>query len=360
MQENSVNMYEDIIDSFMGGVVYIDLSARLLVFSQGAERISGFSRKMALKRPLQEVFHRDSWFTAIMEETLSGERTYTEHKGVIHRSFAAPLSVTVTTGVVFSKDGSVAGALAFIRTPGAGARALEGLSPQGDGLSGMSFFAARLVHEIRNPLGGIRAAAQLLSRKTSERGLTGYTDIIIRETDRLDTMLKEVAAFTAPRRDVNKEINIHRLLDSVILLILGDNHGVIVQKEYDPSLPHVSGDDGALVQVFLNLLKNAAEAVREDGRITVVTRIMTDFYMSGGSRRAARMVSVEITDNGCGITEQDMEKVFTPFFTTKQGGSGLGMALSLKIVRDQGGYLKIESREGEGTRVRVLLPVAHL
>lgn len=358
MSMNSINMYEDILDSFMGGVVYIDLSTRILVYSQGAERVSGFSRKMALNRPLKEVFHRDLWFSSLLDETLSGERTYTEHRGVIHRTFAAPISVTVTTGLVSSKDGSVAGALAFIRTPGSGARALEGLSPEGEGLSGMTFFAAALVHEIRNPLGGIRGAAQLLSRKTTETGLTEYTDIIIRETDRLDSMLKEVAAFTAPRRDVNKEINIHRLLDSVILLIFGDSHDVVVRKEYDPSLPPVSGDDAGLMQVFLNLLKNAGEAVSEGGLITVVTRILTDFHMSGASKKAARMVSVEITDNGCGIEDKDMDKVFTPFFTTKQSGSGLGMPLSLKIVRDQGGYLNIESSAGEGTVVRVLLPVA--
>lgn len=359
MHVNSIKMYEDIIDSFMGGVVYIDLSMRILVFNLGAERVSGLSRKLALKRPLQEVFHRDPWFTAILEETLSGEKSYTEHEGSIHRSFAAPVSVSVTTGVVFNSDGKVEGALAVIKTPGLGAMALTGFSPEGEGLSGISFFAARLVHEIRNPLGGIRAAAQLLSRRTTDKGLTNYTDIIIRETDRLDIMLKEVAAFTAPRRDVKKEINIHRLLDSVIFLIFGENSGVSLKKEYDPSLPPVSGDDGALVQVFLNLLKNAGEAVGEDGRISVVTRILSDFHMYGDSSKAARMVSVEITDNGCGIAAKDMEKIFTPFYTTKKSGSGLGMALSLKIAREQGGYLNIKSTEGSGTRVKVLLPVAY-
>ncbi len=359
MQENSIKMYEDILDSFMGGVVYIDLSMRILVFNLGAERVSGISRKMALNRPLHEVFHRDPWFTDLMKDTLGGERTYTEHEGSIHRTFAAPLAVSLSTGVVFSKDGFVEGALAFLKTPGLGVKALEGFSPQGEKLSGMSFFAAELVHEIRNPLGGIRAAAQLLSRKAGDSVLTDYTDIIIRETDRLDTMLKEVAAFTAPRREVNKEINIHRLLDSVIFLIFGNNSQVIVKKEYDPSLPPLSGDDGALVQVFLNLLKNAAEAIGEDGNISVVTRILTDFHMSGTSKKAARMVSIEITDNGCGIAADDMDKIFTPFFTTKKQGSGLGMALSLKIVREQGGYLNIESTVGVGTRVRVLLPAAY-
>ncbi len=355
MSENSIKMYEDIIDSFMGGVLYIDLTMKIRVFNLGVERVSGVSRKMALGRPLHEVYSRDSWFTAIMEETMSGVKTYTEHEGIFHRTFAAPVPVSVSTGVVFDRDGVAEGALAFIRTLAAGARALDGFSLEGERLSGVSFFASKLVHEIRNPLGGIRAAAQLLSRKTDDSTLNNFTDIIIKETDRLDAMLKEVAAFTAPRREANKEINIHRLLDSVIFLIFADSASCLaVKKEYDPSLPPVSGDDSTLVQVFLNLLKNAGEALGDKGRITVRTRIMTDFHM-----RAARMVSVEIADNGCGITPGDMEKIFTPFFTTKQGGSGLGMALSLKIVREQGGYLNIESTPGEGTVVRVLLPVAN-
>jgi len=357
MSDTSLKMYEDILDSLMGGVIYIDSSMRIEAFNQGAERICGRSRKKAIQRPLEEVFRFDPWFIELMEETLSG-KVFVERRGSLHRTFGEPMSVSTTTGMVYNDDGAVKGALAFIRDLGAGGKSLETLSSHGGMLSGMSFFASRLVHEIRNPLGGIRAAAQLLSKKASEPGLSDYTDIIIRETDRLDGMLMEVAALTRPRSEIKKEINIHRLLDSVVFLITGERSDVNVMREYDPSLPLVCGDESVLTQVFLNLVKNAREAISEGGTIALSTRIITDFHLSGAAGRGPGMAAVEIRDNGCGIAAGDLERIFTPFFTTKPGGSGLGMPLSLKIVKEQGGYLKIESREGEGTRVKVFLPIA--
>jgi len=369
MSDTSLKMYEDILDSLMGGLVYIDLSMRIKAFNQMAERICGRSKKKAIEALLKDVFRFDPWFALLLEKTLRG-KVFIDHPGQLHRTFGEPLSVSITTGLVYDDDGAVKGALAFIRDLGSGGKSLETLSSHGGMLSGMSFFASRLVHEIRNPLGGIRAAAQLLSKKTASPGLSNYTDIIIRETDRLDGMLMEVAALTAPRREVKKEINIHRLLDSVIFLITEERPDITVRREYDPSLPPVSGDESALVQVFLNLVKNAREAIPHEGKgggsICLATRIMTDFHISEavegasaqeGRSRGARMAAVEIRDNGCGIDDPDLEKIFTPFYTTKQGGSGLGMPLSLKIIREQGGYLKIDSTPGRGTRVRVFLPI---
>jgi len=360
MSNTSLRMYEEILDSLMGGLVYIDLSMRIKAFNQGAERICGSSRKKAIDSPLEEIFRFDPWFAELMEQTLSG-KVFIESRGSLHRTFGEPCSVSITTGLVYDDEGAVKGGLAFIRDIASGGKALESLSSKGGMLTGMSFFASRLVHEIRNPLGGVRAAAQLLSKKASLPGLSDYTDIIIRETDRLDGMLMEVAALTRPRSDIRKEINIHRLLDSVVFLITGERPDLTVMREYDPSLPLVSGDDNVLTQVFLNLVKNAREALPEGteggGTITVATRIMTDFHISGVRGRGARMAAVEIRDNGCGIASGDLDNVFTPFFTTKQGGSGLGMPVSLKIVKEQGGYMNIDSTPGKGTRVRVFLPI---
>ncbi len=357
MSDTSLKMYEDILDSLMGGVIYIDLSMRIEAFNQVAERICGRSRKKALKSPLKAVFRFDPWFIELLEETLSG-RVFIEQQGRLHRTFGEPFSVSITTGLVYDDDGAVKGALAFIKDLGSGGKSLESLSSHGGMLSGMSFFASKLVHEIRNPLGGIRAAAQLLSKKAQMPELSNYTDIIIRETDRLDGMLMEVAALTRPRSEIKKDINIHRLLDSVVFLITEERSDVNVRREYDPSLPLVCGDESVLTQVFLNLVKNAREALPDGGTIALSTRIITDFHLSGATGRGPGMAAVEIRDNGCGIAADDLERIFTPFFTTKPGGSGLGMPLSLKIVKEQGGYLKIESREGEGTRVKVFLPIA--
>jgi len=366
MSDTSLKMYEDILDSLMGGLVYVDSSMRIRAFNQMAERICGASRQKAVGSVLADVLRFDPWFTGLMEQTLSG-KVFIEHRERLHRIFGQPLSVSVTTGLVYDDEGEVKGALAFIRDIGSGGKSLEAQSAYGGMLSGMSFFASRLVHEIRNPLGGIRAAAQLLARKADGPGLSDYTDIIIRETDRLDAMLMEVSALTRPRSRDRKEINIHRLLDSVVFLITEERPDITIRREYDPSLPPVYGDEGGLVQVFLNLVKNAREALLDDsgvkGSIRVATSIVTDFHISGAGGdgkgvSGAMMAVVEIGDNGCGMAEDELEKIFTPFYTTKEGGSGLGMPLSLKIVKEQGGYLKIDSTAQEGTRVSVFLPVS--
>jgi two-component system nitrogen regulation sensor histidine kinase GlnL len=185
----------------------------------------------------------------------------------------------------------------------------------------------------------------------------------MREADRLNTILNDMLSFTRPAVLKKKPLNIHRVLDSVIMLMEESGGPPELVKEYDPSIPEVSGDEGQLTQVFLNLAKNACEAVGAEGRVTVVTRMTTDFHLvpggsevTGGRRRM--MASVEVRDNGPGIEPDDLEKIFTPFFTTKGGGSGLGMPISLKIVKEHGGLLRIYSTPGEGTSVMVYLPLA--
>jgi two-component system nitrogen regulation sensor histidine kinase GlnL len=159
------------------------------------------------------------------------------------------------------------------------------------------------------------------------------------------------------------------VLDSVATIIIGgeEDAGFAVIKEYDPSLPDVYGDDGPITQVFLNLVKNARESLApEDGEIRIITRMTTDFHLveeaSGMAhaegKRRGMLASIEVRDNGCGIGTDDLEKIFTPFFTTKTGGSGLGMPITLKIIKEHGGLLRIDSKPGKGTSVRVFLPVA--
>ena len=128
-------------------------------------------------------------------------------------------------------------------------------------------------------------------------------------------------------------------------------------KVYDPSLPQVLGDKEHLIKVFLNLIKNSIEAVDKNGEIMVNTKMLTDFHLVEEGYKGGKMASVEIKDNGCGISKENMEKIFTPFFTTKARGSGLGLALSFRIIKEHGGFFKIDSTTGKGTVVSIFLPI---
>ncbi|MBI5875724.1 MAG: PAS domain-containing sensor histidine kinase, partial [Deltaproteobacteria bacterium] len=299
----------------------------------------------------------------MLEKTLKQGKLFIEHENIISQRMGGGMEamapVGVTTSTVLDANGEIIGAVALLRDLSS-IKSITEESIRKDRLAFLGTFAAGVAHAVKNPLGGIRGAAQLLSRKVKETGLIEYTDIIIREVDRLNRILEEVLDFANPRKINPKPLNIHEVLDTVILLggaMTGEKAAHLI-KSYDPSLPPVVGDKEHLTQVFLNLIKNSIEAVDKTGEIMVNTRILTDFHLVEEGYKAAQMASIEIKDNGCGISKHDMEKLFTPFFTTKAKGSGLGLALSFRIIKEHGGFFRIESDKGKGTVVSIFLPIA--
>ncbi|MFQ5736788.1 MAG: nitrogen regulation protein NR(II) [Thermodesulfobacteriota bacterium] len=350
--------YEDIVENLAEGVVGVDPGMNVTIFNQSSEKMTGRSRALVIGRPASEVFRQDARLVEMLEKTLNEGRLFAEYEEKLHRRFSgAATPVGITTSQVFNEAGEVSGAVALIKDL-SGIKSLEAGSIRKERLAYIGTFAANLAHEIRNPLSGLRGAAQLLSRKVADPALDDYTRVIMKEADRLNLILEGMLDFARPARLKPKRLNIHMVLDSVILLMQeGAPAGAFV-KDYDPSLPDVWGDENQLTQVFLNLVKNAREAIGPGGNVQVNTRIITEFHLAGDGPGRGKMAAIEIKDNGCGIKEEDLEEIFTPFFTTKRQGSGLGMAISLKIIKEHGGLLKIDSAPGEGTTVAVLLPLA--
>jgi two-component system nitrogen regulation sensor histidine kinase GlnL len=350
--------YENIIENLGEGVICVDPSMAVIVFNQSAERMTGLSRAQVLEKPIGKVFTRDLWLVEILEKTVKEQKLFSEYEERLHRRLSEPLPVGVTTSQVFDIEGNITGAVALIKDL-SGIMSLETESLRKERLAYIGTFAMNLAHEVKNPLGGIRGAAQLLSKKIKAEGLADYTDVIIRAVDRLDIIVKEMLDFARPGKIEKRGLNIHKVLDEVVLLLTEGHKGPTLVKEYDPSLPPVLGDEDKLTQVLLNLIKNAREAVGEkEGEVRLITRMVTDFHLVEEGSKEAKLATVEIRDTGCGIPPENLEKVFTPFFTTKPGGSGLGMAISYRIIKEHGGFLTIDSKPGEGTRVDVYLPTA--
>jgi two-component system nitrogen regulation sensor histidine kinase GlnL len=230
-----------------------------------------------------------------------------------------------------------------------------------DRLATMGTLAAGLAHEIRNPLGGIKGAAQLLRRSLDGPSqLREYTDIMIREVDRVNQLIEQLLDLSGPARLTLAPINIHQLLDDVLLLegqtVNAEN--TAIRKIFDPSLPPIRGDRARLTQVFLNIVKNAFQAMERGGTLTITTRLETDFHIREQGTARNRLIWVDIADEGTGIREADLPHIFSPFFTTKNNGSGLGLATSYGIVKEHGGLIRVESQEGKGTVFKVSLVVA--
>lgn len=221
--------------------------------------------------------------------------------------------------------------------------------------------ASMLAHEIKNPLAGIRGAAQLI-----EPNLAGEDRALARlirdETDRIRDLVDQMEVFSDERPPERKPVNIHAVLEHVrAVTVAGLGRPITIKEDYDPSLPPVAGSRDQLVQVFMNLFKNAVEAIEgggEGGEIQLSTAFRPGVRLTipASGERVSLPLAVTIRDTGPGVPDDVRPHIFEPFVTTKPGGKGLGLALVAKTVRDHGGIIECEPNE-RGTTFRVLLPM---
>jgi two-component system nitrogen regulation sensor histidine kinase GlnL len=212
-----------------------------------------------------------------------------------------------------------------------------------------------LAHEIKNPLGGIRGAAQLLETELDSAGLREYTQVIIKEADRLQALVDRLLEPHRHPRAV-ADVNIHEVCERVRSVVLAEHPmGLRIERDYDASMPELRGDKAQLIQVVLNLVRNAAQALRGQGRIVLKTRVARQVTLAKQRHRLA--LELHVIDNGPGIPEAIRDRIFHPLVSGREGGSGLGLSLAQSFVQQHGGLIECESRPGR-TDFRILLPLS--
>ena len=352
-----------LIDSLPNPVFCLDGDDFIIDANQASERFFGLSRNLLVRKKVRDVVTPDSPLLALVGQVRERGAGITEHgmEVVTPRNiteyksgerlldiYASPLASAPHVLMVVIQERAIADKMTRQLTHRGAARSVSAM-------------AAILAHEIKNPLSGIRGAAQLLENP-DDPGSSELTALIRDEVDRIVRLVERFEVFSENAPAPTAPINIHEVLDHVQRLAMsGFARNIRFVAEFDPSLPAVHGNRDQLVQVLLNLVKNAAEAIGPEtlgGEIILSTAYRPGIRVTipTSGERTSLPLEVCVIDNGPGIPEALIEHLFEPFMTTKSYGSGLGLATVAKIVSDHGGVIECD-RDKRGTRFRILLPV---
>ncbi|MEQ1810773.1 MAG: ATP-binding protein [Terricaulis sp.] len=333
------------LEALPAPVLGIDAGERIrFVNAAAAELLAGVGRGL-LGRRLDEIFGADAPIIALVRRTLAGASGVAEADvALVGPGFA--LGHASVAAAPVGENGYIA--LVLTRPPRARAAPAAAASSA----------ARTLAHEVRNPLAGIRAAAQLISR-ADDPDSAALAKLIVDEVDRvrrLTDRIDPLGAVDAPRFD---RFNIHEALDRVRKLIGSSAPDVMIRERYDPSLPQVRGDLDQLIQALLNIAKNAAEAVADQdyGEIAISTSYRSGVkFRSAASGAARAQLEVQIIDNGPGLHSDVADRLFEAFATTKRDGMGLGLTVAADIIARHDGRIEVESQPGR-TAFKILLPI---
>lgn len=343
--------HKEIFDALPESIIIVDKDFTVLEMNDFAESTFRMSREKAYGK------HSSTFMPVEIEEValMAMEESRTIFGDEINPALRGGerIAIQPVATPLFALSGELKGVILQIKDL-SGSKFLSSKNTQEISAFKFEHLILGLAHELKNPLSGIRGAAQLIAEDSDNSETTKCAELIIREADRLKDLLGTLKQLEPFARDIFVPVDIHELLMEIIYLesMPKSREGVEIRQNYDVTLPPIEGDRNSLKQVFLNLIKNAYEAVGDKGRIDISTKWMTEHL------KDQKIMSVEIRDSGEGIEKHIAEKIFSPFYTTKKEGSGLGLFLAYHIIAKHGGAIIVDSRPGEGAAFKVFLPIS--
>jgi len=346
---------EAILNALPSAIIVIDADDNIVHVNGAAEQLLSGSAPQLLGQPLATHVPADSPVTTLIGQVRARGITVNEYDVTLETPRIGKHLVNLQATPVAELEGHVVLALQHRSI----AEKIDRQLTHRGAARSVTAMAAMLAHEVKNPLSSIRGAAQLLEQEASEQDAT-LTRLIRDEADRICDLVDRMEAFGESPPMARGPVNIHLVLDRVQRLAeTGFGNHVRFAADFDPSLPPVHGNHDQLVQVFLNIVKNACEAVaNEGGEVLLSTSYQRGVRLAvpGREARVHLPLMVRVCDNGPGIPDDIQAYLFDPFVTSKPGGSGLGLALVAKIIGDHGGVIECEST-AKRTEFRAMLPM---
>jgi len=343
---------ENILNSINPGVITLDLDGRISGLNRPAEAMLGLDRARSMGRSYAEVFAHWPELAHAVSSVVQGSTVAVEvlidarQGGEVARKL-----VRLYGSALKDSNGQVIGDvlamddISFVRS-------MERRMLDAEKMVAMGELAVGVAHEVRNPLGAIRNAAQFLEGKMDQNDAKlRFPRLIIREADRLNSLVTRLLQYTKPESGAPAHHGIHESIEHAVALAelkIAGSH-IKIERDHAPDLPPVRADSRRMLQVFLNLLFNAIDAIPSQGTIRIQTRQVE-------TQPGERQVEIRISDSGKGMSAEVLERMFEPFFTSREGGTGLGLFIVQQIVTEQGGRISAESAPGKGTSVTMILP----
>jgi len=351
--QNSVSDYTDLVAEHTTiSLLVVDENQRLHFLNPAAEVLLGTSANKAVGMRISDIVDIHCDLAEGIERISETNYPYTERE-VELRLLSGESSVVDCSLIPLSEDEGSNHVLIELQRVDEQLRLLneERLINQ---TRASADLLRGLAHEIKNPLGGLRGAAQLLEGELKNESLREYTEVIIGEADRLQTLLDRMLGPNRPPR--LEETNIHEVLERVRTLVSAESGGssLHITRDYDPSIPTLMADADLLIQALLNIVRNAAQHLNNSGEIQLRTRILRQVTI--GHKHHRLVCSLEVQDNGPGISEELQKTIFLPMVTGRAEGTGLGLSIAQSIIHRQGGVIECQSRPGK-TIFTLLIPL---
>jgi len=337
---------ENVVESMADGLISIDREGKIVTLNRQAGEIIGSGREVQEGRKINDVLGEGVGEILSSAEGLAVVR---DREMVLVRNAGGRIPLSLSAAPLRDGKGQALGSVLLIKDLRE-IRDLQEKVHRSERLASLGRLAAGVAHEIRNPLSSIKGFAQyFVKRFNGQPEDQGYASIMVKEVDRLNRVITELLDFAGPKEPRREPQSLENIAEHALQLLAPDlaTRKVEVSREYEPGLPAVSVDRDQISQVFINILLNALESMDGEGDIRISLR----------SCGPPPGVEVSFADTGAGIPEEDLEKVFEPFFSRKRKGTGLGLAIVHQIIGSHRGDIRVESGPGKGTTFRIHLPV---